>query len=223
MLDRLLLYRLRPLSTALAVSCLGPCVLFAQDAPYRPALAALRIELDSARSVADVDAIAHRWDASGPPAVGRLASAYIELQRGVVTNSKVTLTSAWERFDQVVRVHPDWPYARLGLAEAALEIYSRRYPLPATYDDVAGGTHYDGFTIQMKRTLRTEPSFQPFQNELGRKLYAEICGSCWSEWLKAQQQMINHYGLNVRDPKAKEMLLKSMEQFLFAGGQIQLS
>jgi len=27
----------------------------------------------------------------------------------------------------------------------------------------------------------------------------------------------------VRDPKAKEMLLKSMEQFLFAGGQIQLS
>jgi Fe-S cluster biosynthesis and repair protein YggX len=35
--------------------------------------------------------------------------------------------------------------------------------------------------------------------------------------------MINHYGLNVRDAKAKEMLLKSMEQFLFAGGQIQLS
>jgi len=70
---------------------------------------------------------------------------------------------------------------------------------------------------------REQMSFQPFQNELGRKLYAEICGSCWAEWLKAQQQMINHYGLNVRDPKAKEMLLKSMEQFLFAGGQIQLS
>ena len=70
---------------------------------------------------------------------------------------------------------------------------------------------------------REQMGFQPFQNELGRKLYAEICGSCWAEWLKAQQQMINHYGLNVRDAKAKEMLLKSMEQFLFAGGQIQLS
>jgi len=70
---------------------------------------------------------------------------------------------------------------------------------------------------------RDQMAFQPFQNELGRKLYAEICAPCWAEWIKAQQQMINHYGLNVRDPKAKEMLLKSMEQFLFAGGQIQLS
>ena len=70
---------------------------------------------------------------------------------------------------------------------------------------------------------RDQMSFQPFQNELGRRLYQEICATCWGEWTKAQQQMINHYGLNVRDPKAKEMLLKSMEQFLFAGGQIQLS
>ncbi|MBP2646485.1 MAG: hypothetical protein H6Q77_109 [Gemmatimonadetes bacterium] len=70
---------------------------------------------------------------------------------------------------------------------------------------------------------RDQMSFQPFQNELGRRLYQEICATCWAEWIKAQQQMINHYGLNVRDPKAKEMLLKSMEQFLFAGGQIQLS
>lgn len=70
---------------------------------------------------------------------------------------------------------------------------------------------------------REQMSFQPFQNDLGRRLYAEICATCWAEWLKAQQQMINHYGLDVRDPKAKALLLKSMEQFLFAGGQIQLS
>ena len=31
-----------------------------------------------------------------------------------------------------------------------------------------------------------------------------------------QQQLINHYGLNLREPKAKEFLFQNMEQFLFA-------
>src|SRR4029077_995838 len=107
------------------------------------------------------------------PPVNRLAEAYIELRRGIVTNSRLALTSAWTRFDQVVRVHPAWPYARLGLAVAALEIYSRRYPLPADYDDVAGGTHYDGYAIQMKRTLRAEPEFHTADNWLAGTLSTE--------------------------------------------------
>ena len=60
-------------------------------------------------------------------------------------------------------------------------------------------------------------AFQPFQNDLGRRAYQEICSVCWSEWLKTQQQLINHYGLNLREPKAKEFLFQNMEQFLFAG------
>ena len=39
---------------------------------------------------------------------------------------------------------------------------------------------------------------------------------CWAEWLKTQQQLINHYSLNLRDPQAKEFLFRNMEQFLFA-------
>jgi len=38
---------------------------------------------------------------------------------------------------------------------------------------------------------------------------------CWAEWLKYQQQLINHYALNLREPKSKEFLLQQMEQFLF--------
>ena len=53
---------------------------------------------------------------------------------------------------------------------------------------------------------------------------------CWTSGVTAQsmrrhlrarvpatepQQFINHYGLNVRDPKAREFLLQNMEQFLF--------
>ena len=64
---------------------------------------------------------------------------------------------------------------------------------------------------------RDRMAFQPFQNELGRKAYEEICSVCWAEWLKTQQQLINHYGLNLREQKAKEFLFQNMEQFLFAG------
>jgi Fe-S cluster biosynthesis and repair protein YggX len=62
---------------------------------------------------------------------------------------------------------------------------------------------------------RERMAFQPFQNDLGRRAYEEICGVCWAEWLKTQQQLINHYGLNLREPKAKEFLFNNMEQFLF--------
>ena len=57
-------------------------------------------------------------------------------------------------------------------------------------------------------------------NEIGKRAYEEICGLCWAEWLQMQQQLINHYALNLRDPKAKEFLFRNMEQFLFSGGQV---
>lgn len=61
--------------------------------------------------------------------------------------------------------------------------------------------------------------FRPFQNELGLRAFEKICGVCWGEWLKNQQQLINHYALNLRDPQAKDFLFKQMEQFLFGETQ----
>jgi Fe-S cluster biosynthesis and repair protein YggX len=62
---------------------------------------------------------------------------------------------------------------------------------------------------------RDQMAFRPFQNDLGKRAFDEICTVCWGEWLKNQQQLINHYGLNVRDAKAKEFLFRQMEEFLF--------
>ena len=56
---------------------------------------------------------------------------------------------------------------------------------------------------------------RPFQYVLGRRAFEVICNVCWSEWLKYQQQLINHYALNLREPKARQYLLDQMEQFLF--------
>jgi len=62
---------------------------------------------------------------------------------------------------------------------------------------------------------RDQMGFRPFPNELGLRVYQQICGACWAEWLKNQQQLINHYGLNLRDQQAKDFLFGNMEQFLF--------
>lgn len=68
---------------------------------------------------------------------------------------------------------------------------------------------------------RDAMAFQPFQNELGKRVFREICGACWGEWLLTQRQLINHYGLNVREQQAKDFLLRNMEQFLFRGEDVK--
>lgn len=62
---------------------------------------------------------------------------------------------------------------------------------------------------------RDQQVFPPFPNELGKRVFEQICAVCWAEWLKFQQQLINHYALNLREPKARQYLLDQMEQFLF--------
>lgn len=60
--------------------------------------------------------------------------------------------------------------------------------------------------------------FKPFPNERGQRVLEQICGSCWDEWLKYQQQLINHYGLNLREQSAKDYLYTQLDQFLFTTG-----
>ncbi len=59
--------------------------------------------------------------------------------------------------------------------------------------------------------------YAPFRNELGAKIHAEICQTCWSQWLQYQTALINHYGLNVRDADAKQFLTEQTERYLFGG------
>lgn len=58
----------------------------------------------------------------------------------------------------------------------------------------------------------------PFRTELGERIQASICASCWKEWLQHQTLLINHYGLDPRDPKSKEFLYGQIEQVLLGGG-----
>lgn len=62
---------------------------------------------------------------------------------------------------------------------------------------------------------RDQQPFPPFPNALGQRVFQEICAVCWAEWLKLQQQLINHYALHLREPGARDFLLQQMDQFLF--------
>jgi Fe-S cluster biosynthesis and repair protein YggX len=59
----------------------------------------------------------------------------------------------------------------------------------------------------------------PFPDELGQRIADSICSACWEEWKQRQMVIINHYGLNVRDPKAREFLIANLKSHLFGEGQ----
>ncbi len=52
----------------------------------------------------------------------------------------------------------------------------------------------------------------------GERNAREICQDCWGQWLKQQTMLINHYGLNLMDPQARQFLTRNMEAFLFKAG-----
>lgn len=59
----------------------------------------------------------------------------------------------------------------------------------------------------------------PLRNELGERVHRSICQRCWDQWLRQQTALINHYGLDVREKPAREMLMANMEAFLFRTGR----
>lgn len=59
----------------------------------------------------------------------------------------------------------------------------------------------------------------PLRNELGERVHASICTTCWDQWLAYQTALINHYGLDVRNRDAREFLTENMEAYLFDLGE----
>lgn len=60
--------------------------------------------------------------------------------------------------------------------------------------------------------------FAPFPNELGARIYNEICQTCWKEWLQKQNQIINHFQVDVSNPDSHEFLFDHLKKFLFNEG-----
>ena len=58
----------------------------------------------------------------------------------------------------------------------------------------------------------------PFGGALGKRVYENISQQAWAMWQDQSTLLINHYGLNLRDPAAQKFLMEQLEQFFFGEG-----
>ena len=60
----------------------------------------------------------------------------------------------------------------------------------------------------------------PFPGEMGERIYNEVSKFAYEMWPQQATLLINHYGLNMADPRAQEFLMGEMDRFFFGeGGQ----
>lgn len=59
---------------------------------------------------------------------------------------------------------------------------------------------------------------QPFPGPLGRRIYDSVSAYAYKQWADEATLLINHYGLNLADPRAQDFLFEQMEIFFFGGG-----
>jgi len=78
-------------------------------------------------------------------------------------------------------------------------------------------------TIECRRCQKPGPALEkpPFRNELGERITEAICRGCWADWLEHQTLLINHYGLDPRDPEAREFLYAQIESVLLEEGEAE--
>lgn len=76
--------------------------------------------------------------------------------------------------------------------------------------------------IKCQKCGQTKTGFDrpPFPGAMGARILEGACPDCWQLWLKQQTMLINHYGLNVMDPQARQFLTRNMDAFLFKAGDV---
>ncbi len=58
----------------------------------------------------------------------------------------------------------------------------------------------------------------PIPGELGKRVFENVSQQAWELWPPQSTLLINHYGLNLRDPEAQKFLMKQLEEFFFGAG-----
>lgn len=58
----------------------------------------------------------------------------------------------------------------------------------------------------------------PVAGELGQRIYENVSAEGWELWKQQVVILINHYGLNMADPRAQAFLNEQMEEFFFGEG-----
>ena len=54
----------------------------------------------------------------------------------------------------------------------------------------------------------------PYPDAMGREIAERVCAVCWEECKRMQVMVINEYRLDLSDPRAQEILERSIRDFL---------
>ena len=74
--------------------------------------------------------------------------------------------------------------------------------------------------VQCVKLVRELPGLEqpPFPGELGERIFENVSQPAWDMWTQHQVLLINHYGLVLADPNARQFLMEQMEDFFFGVG-----
>jgi Fe-S cluster biosynthesis and repair protein YggX len=61
--------------------------------------------------------------------------------------------------------------------------------------------------------------FSPYPDEFGQRIYNQISKEAWQLWMKHQTMLVNENRLNLADQRARQYLVRQMENFLFGTGE----
>jgi Fe-S cluster biosynthesis and repair protein YggX len=71
-------------------------------------------------------------------------------------------------------------------------------------------------TIQCARCGRqgSRQAAAAYPGKLGEELLSRVCADCWAEWQQVEVMVINELQLNFMDPRAQDVLVQQMREFL---------
>ena len=61
-------------------------------------------------------------------------------------------------------------------------------------------------------------AYQPFDDDLGKRIYDGVSQEGWKLWLEHSKMIINEYRLDLVAPEAQQLLRDQMEKFFFGEG-----
>ncbi len=72
-------------------------------------------------------------------------------------------------------------------------------------------------TVNCVKLGRELPGLEkaPFPGELGDRIFENVSQQAWDMWIQHQVLLINHYGLVLADPRARQFLMEQLEEFFF--------
>lgn len=80
----------------------------------------------------------------------------------------------------------------------------------------AAATQGDTEMITCRRCGQTKPKMaeRPFKGPLGEKVWAQVCQSCFQEWIPMGTKVINELRLDFADPRSTDAYDQYMKEFL---------